>query len=259
MRPARDFALIALGLLLGIGLTPRAQDLKKFGDTLNRPTEYSVQFAVGQSRYTPSPDGVWWNRDQEHSNRYKTNGVMQFGAHAKVSENFGVQVDWVNLGWARTNSQAVACANDDCSKTDMSQIRRAPCNAELTGDCLYNFRGAGGIKGLKLGVTWAPLHLGPFTPELEAGLLAYKARWSIRVTPLDCTHDDRACSWTREIEQSTRCGFVCLSPEVGGTLWWKNTVGLTGQYYFRTTQHTPMTAGFGGPAYFIGLKGRVTL
>lgn len=246
----RDASLVLLGAVIGNAIVSGAHEERKDNKVI------SLQVGTGQCRYSPSPDGMWWNRDQEHSNRYKTNGCLQLGVHAAVNPQLGFQVDWVNLGWARTNSQAVACANDDCPPK--ADPKRAECNKELTGDCLYNFRGAGSIKGLKFGVTYAPVIWGNWRPELEAGVLAYKARWSIRVTPLDCTADDRTCSWSREIEQSTRCGSICLSPEVGAMLWWKN-IGFGGQYYFRTTQHTPLTAGFGGPAHIWMVKGRITL
>lgn len=220
------------------------------------PNNLAINVALGRCGYGPAPDGMWYNRDREHTNRFTTNGCPQFGISGKVSPAFGWSIDWINLGWARTNAQAVACAGDDCSKTNQAQIQRAECSAGLKGDCLYNFRGAGGIKGLKIGATWSTPQWHGLSAELGAGILAYKSRWSVRVTPLDCAADDRTCAWTREIEQSTRCGLVCLSPEIEATLWYRN-FGIGGQYYFRTTQHTNMTAGFAGPAHVWLIKARI--
>jgi hypothetical protein len=251
----RDTGLVLLGMGIAIGITAKAGK-SEFTKALEETPRVYLNLGAGQCRYQAQPDGQWMNRDQEHSNRYKTNGCPQFGVTMTLNPAWSVSADWVNLGWARTNAQAVACAGDSCPpKLDP---KRAECNKELTGDCLYNFRGAGGVKGLKFAFLWDAYKLGPVTAQLEGGVLAYVIRQSIRVTPLDCTADDKTCSWTREIEQKTRCGSICLSPEVGATLWWKN-LGAGFQYYLRTTQHTTMTAGFGGPATVWMLKARIPL
>lgn len=247
------------GVFTAVATNPRAQR-EEFAKKIAPKQQLALETGAGQCRYQASPDGMWWNTDQQHSNRYKTNGCLQFGLHGTINPAMGYTVSWVNLGWARTNAQAVACAGDDCPPK--KDPRRAECNNELTADCLYDFRGAGGIKGVLFAWTYSPFRFGDFVPEIETGILAYKARWSVRVTPLNCSADDRTCAWTREIEQSTRCGLICLSPELGATVWWKRfgvELGLGGQYLFRTTQHTPMTAGYSGSAQTWLLKGRIPL
>lgn len=263
MNKALAFLLALGGFIAGVSVSLTINSWAQraeFAKAMEPKQQLAVELGVGQCRMTPAPDHVWVDRDQAHSNRYKTNGCPQFGLHGTINPAMGYSVSWVNLGWVRTNAQAVACAGDQCPpKLDP---RRAECNKELTGDCLYDFRGAGGIKGMLFAWTYSPFRFGDFVPEVEAGILAYKSRWSVRVTPLNCSADDRTCSWTREIEQSTRCGSVCLSPEIGGTLWWKPghiELGLGAQYFFRTTQHTQMTAGFAGPAQTWMLKGRIPL
>lgn len=244
----------AAGISLALTINTYAEK-SNFARLVEGEPQTYLNLGAGQCRYGEAPDGQWQNRDQEHSNRHKTNGCLQFGAAWRLNPSMGFSIDWVNLGWARNNAQAVACANDKCPP--QQDPRRAECNDKLTGDCLYNFRGAGGIKGIKFVATWETPKWHDFSAQFGAGAFAYVIRQSMRVTPLNCTADDRTCNWTREIEQKTRCGLVCLSPEVEATLWWKN-LGFGWQHYFRTTQHTNMTAAFGGPANVWLGKVRVT-
>lgn len=254
---------LALGVVVGFAGAVSYSSLAQkedFAKAMQPRQQLSVELGIGQCRMTPAPDGVWINKNEEHTNRYKTNNCPQFGLHGTMNPAMGYSISWVNLGWVRTNSQAVACAGDQCPPK--KDPMRAECNDGLMGDCKYDFRGAGGIKGVLFAWTYSPFRFGDFVPEVGVGILAYKARWSVRVTPLNCSADDRTCAWTREIEQSTRCGSICLSPEVEATLWWKRPgieLGVGGQYFFRTTQHTPMTAGYADSAQTWMLKARIPL
>ena len=208
---------------------------------------WGLEVAGGQCRYGSSPDGMWWQSDQEHSNRYKTNGCMQFGGALYLNPAWAVTARAINLGHAGLNALAVACPGDDCSKSNPAlDKQRAACAGKFTEDCLYRWKGAGDIKGVLFGFRAKALSAADFSVEPELGVFVYRARWSAQVYPLTCSSgaDNATCPWRIEAEQKS--GYY-VSPEAGLMLRYKYLFAGT-QYFFRTTQHTNITAGIGGPA-----------
>lgn len=242
LRCAAFICGMLMGLLLALAIGAKAQHKSELSKLMEGQSELKFELGVGQCRFGPSPDGMWWQKDQEHSNRYKTNGCIEWGVAGKVNPLFGWSLRWVDLGQAHTNALAIACANDDCSKTDRTQIRRAECSAGIKGDCLYQWKGAGGIKGVNFALSMEMLRHGHLSLEGELGVLVYRMRWSEQIYPMGC--DGASCPWRYEVEQKT--GYYA-SPEVSLIARYKYLWAGT-RYYTRTSQHVPISAGISGPA-----------
>lgn len=204
--------------------------------------------AFGQCRYQKSPDGMWWQSDQENISRYKDNGCWQLGVSGPLTPRFSWTARYVNLGGIQTYSLAVTCPSDDCSNRDKSKdFQRAECNPKFLDDnCRYQWLGQGRIRGLSFGLGAELLRAGPLGVEAEAGILIYQLQYDAQIYPMGCT--DGSCPWRERINQKDG---PYVSPMFGGTLRLhlngsNSSVFVTTQIFTRTSQHTPITAGYSG-------------
>lgn len=205
------------------------------------------EMAGGQCRYERSPDGMWWQKDQENASQYKDNGCGEIGIAGKLNPTYGWSLRYVNLGRAHTRALAVTCPNDDCALRNNSlDFRRPECLNSFNGDnCQYQWNGDGGIKGLNFALSTEMVKLGRVSVEGEIGVLLYQMKWNEQVFPLGC--DDGACPWRVTVDQKT--GYY-LSPMGGLTaklaLTPNSSLFMGTRLYLRTSQHVPIASGVQG-------------
>lgn len=230
--------LAALALLSAMPIAAIAGDP---GDKLR------LDVMTGQCRQEASTDGTYWQRDQEHSNRYKTNGCIEYGAHWQLTPVYGLNVRFApNMGTSRTRALAYTCPNDDCTTLAKAEASRPECKDGIASNCKYLWKGEGGIRNaLTFSVDAEVARLGPVGLELEGGATLYRMTWHQQVSRTDC--EDGDCAWRLNIEQRT--GYF-ITPMIGAGVRWRASKEISfvagTQYYFRTTEHTPATMGFGG-------------
>lgn len=220
------------------------------GEGLKVPeSDLRLEVAFGQCRFQKSPDGMWWQKDQENNSRYKDNGCGEFGIRGTLNPVFGWSLRYVNLGRAHTNSRAVTCPADNCANRDPKKdFQRADCMPKFNEDnCRYQWLGDGGIKGIAFALNAELFAYGRFSLEGEAGAMLYQLKWNAQIYPLGC--HDGACPWRETVDQKTN---YALTPLAGLALRYRLTehssIFLKSDIYFRTQQHLPISAGIGGYA-----------
>lgn len=222
-----------------------------------------AEVAYGQGRFERSPPGMWWQPDHDNPSQYKDNQSWEAGLSYSLTPIFGVSARLVHIGWAHTRARATTCPLDDCANRDRSlDSRRQDCPLAFSdNNCMYEWDGDGGINhGINLALTAELLKVWRLSFEAEGGVLLYRVNWSEQVHNIGCSGTE--CPWRMDVDQ--RSDFF-LSPMVGATLRADRCFGLLPagwgcsagtRYYFRTTQHTPVTAGIAGPAqtWLIGMQ-----
>ena len=237
------FASFLAGVCVSVAINSRAGGDAPFAKALQVPKQqFYVEAAVGQCRLSRSPENMWWRGDMENSSHFKTNWCPQFGAALDVGPIFGFSARWVNLGNATVNSIVVSCPDDDCSKADPTKYRRPECNNGPNENCIQRTRGSWNVRGMLFTINAEAFNVAGISVRPEAGAYVYRVRGTVRVMPIGC--DESRCPWSADIVQQT--GYY-ISPEVGLMLHWRNVFVGT-QYFLRTTQHTNISAGIGGPA-----------
>ncbi len=215
--------------------------------SLEDKSRFRVDLAMGQCRYSPSPNGMWWQRDEPHSNRYKTNNCFQPGLHFQITQTYGVNLRYVDLGTASLNALAWVCDNDDCSTLDKSKADRNECKEGFNKNCLARWASHGGVKGVSASIDAEVLRMGKLGIEAELGVLIYRAQWHASVTNFDCQGGD--CPW--QIQVGQRSGTY-VSPLTSLYLRYHLTKELSvyggTQIYWRTAQHTNISPGINGKA-----------
>lgn len=205
--------------------------------------ELKFAIAVGECRFEKSPDGMWWQSDHENYSRYKNNrcGEIEVARKFDQAPALGWSIRYVTLGTAETNALASACPGDDCSKADRTIDQyRAECDKSFQANCVYHWRTVNQIKGLNFALNLEVARKGIFAAELEGGVFAYFLKSYGEVTSTRCRDDN--CPWRESIVQQSG---LLLSPMVGMTLRGGPFFVAT-RYYFRTSQHSPITAGISG-------------
>lgn len=230
-----------LGLILALTVFAAKAEGLKLHDALR------FDAAMGQCRYQSSPDGMWYQKDQEHHNSYK-DMCGELGISGKLNPVYGWSIRYVNLGMVHTNAYAVTCPADECDKrTAGLDPKRAECDPVYNDDsCKYRFLGGGGIKGFNFAISAEVARIKKFSLEAEAGVLLYQLRWAAQVYPLSCY--DSPCQWKAGGADQKAGPF--LSPMVGLTARYDLTetasVFVATRFYLRTSQHTPVSPGFSG-------------
>ena len=204
--------------------------------------ESGVTFDAGYAdcRFTPSPDGQWWQKDQQHSNRYKA-GCGTLGFSAKLNPAWTAGIHFVSLGRAMTNALAVACDGDDCSKRDMTaDLQRAECRDGFKANCLYQWRGAGRAEGVNFSLRYHLFDMGAVRIEAKGGAFAHRLAWNEVVEPMGCMDN---CSWRIQIDQRSR---YMVAPMGGVVASW-GYLYASWEVYGRIGEHSPVSAGVKGP------------
>lgn len=221
----------------------RAEDFQRF----------RLEASAGQCRLGPSPDGMWWRKDQDHSSRYKENGCIQLGAAYAFSPKLEVAATFMNFG-AEVNSIVVSCPDDDCTKSDPKNWRRNECETGQAVDCFNRVRGSWTVKGTLFSARYEVAKVGPFGIVPEAGVFIYRLRGVVRISNPEC-NDGPDCVWRADVVQQT--GYVA-SPEIGIYLRHKY-VAVGTQYIPRTSQHTEVSPGIGGAAQIWSVRFSIPL
>lgn len=199
----------------------------------------AVETSVGQCRLGPSPDGMWWRKDQEHSSRYKENGNVEVGLSYGFTKRFELAASMLSCG-AEVNAIVVNCPDDDCTQSNPKNWRRAECAGNAV-DCFNRIRGSWTVSGTLLAARYEVARVGPFGIVPELGAFIYQIRGVVRVSNPQC-NDGPDCAWQADIVQQTS---YYASPEFGLALRHKY-FAVGAQYIPRTSQHTDVSPGIGG-------------
>ncbi len=206
-----------------------------------------LQGAVGDCRFTGSPDGQWWQRDHEHSNDFKEH-CGEIGISVPVAYGFRAHARFVTLGRAHTRAFAQTYPDDNKSRADLTlDPRRAECQPQFTSNCEYYWTGDGGpTPGFVLGFSHDLFSVGVVRFEGEAGAFIHQLKWNNQVYPLGCAEND--CPWRIAINQKS--GYQ-VAPMVGLTSYIGIARGIdlyvAFREYLRIGEHVNVTAGIKGP------------
>lgn len=244
-----------VGFMAGLSVSLTINALAQKSET----PALKLDLAYGQCRYGKSPDGMWWQSDQENHSIYKDN-CGEIGVSRKFASYpaFGWSVRYITLGRAHTRAIARTSMNDDYRNIDRTKDgRRAECQPRFNDDnCDYLWSGDGGASpGLNFALNADFAKLGAVTFEGEIGAYFYRMKWSEQIFPMGC--HDGGCPWRNTVEQKT--GYY-ISPMAGLTakfpIWDRLSGFVATRYYFRTSQHVPISAGVSGPVqtWLVGLS-----
>lgn len=235
----RDTGLVLLGMGIAIGITAKA-DKAEFAKAIDETaSKFSADAGYSDCRYTASPDGQWYQKDQEHSSRYKA-GCGTFGLGFKATEDFTLGVHYVQLG--RTNVEALAVAfpgdNRALMTADIIPTRPA-CSPSFSAGCLYQWHTGSFTRGLNLSASYKLFDLGPVRFEGKGGLYFHKLSSTAVVEPLGCRDN---CPWRVTVDQSA----MSVGPMWGAVVRWKYFYA-SWESFERIGAHTQVTANVKGP------------
>lgn len=233
----RDSALVLLGFIAAVAISSRAQ--------------ITLDLGVGECRYTPAPNGQWYQDEFPNSKRTKDNcQSLGFSVQAFQSWTFGLH--YASLGSVAIAAQAVTCPNDDCDHTrDFSKdFHRPDCKSNFNADnCAYEWVSGGNAKGALASAAWRAFNIGALGFDLRGGLYFHQLKYAAVVENLDCRDmpDCRRATITQRKHFAVRPVLgvgAKYSPELlrGGfvALTWDRFLGIGDRI-----DH--MTAGFKGP------------
>jgi len=236
VRTGRDIGMLALGFIAGVLIV--AANAQKMNI---EPSKSGVSLDLGYSdcRFTPAPDGQWYQKDQDHSSRYKA-GCGTAGFSFDLTPGWTVGIHYVQLGRTRVDALAIAFPGDDRAKFDASTVpTRAECDRTWHDGCTYQWRSSSFTRGVNFSTSFRMFELGSVRFDAKVGAYAYKITQSSVVEPLNCRDD---CAWRGVMEQNGKG----LSPTWGGVVRWK-FLYASWERYETVGDHMPVVANFKGP------------
>lgn len=198
----------------------------------------SLELGYVQPRYTPSPDNQWWQKDQDSSGRYKTNG-MSVGLNFDLNPSWTASLRYVDLGRPRVDALAVTFPND--SRADLvpgTDTLRAECSTSYQSGCLYQWHTQSHIRGFEFDFAQKLFQIGTVRVDGKVGLLAYHMNQTAVWEPLGCRDN---CPWRLTFNQSGNG----LSPSWGAVVRWKYLYFMW-DFKERIGEHMPVTANVKG-------------
>lgn len=236
-RAGRDVKLVVLGLLLGIGLTPHADDKPRLSFEPVAP-KVTADLGYADCRATPSPDGQWYQKDQDGTGRYKA-GCGTFGFSAALNDDWTVGIHYVSLGRNRVDALAIAFPGDDrANMTAAIDPLRSACGATFTEGCKYQWHTGSFTRGLNFSLARRLFDFGPVRFDGKVGLYAHTLSSDAVVEPLGCRDN---CPWRVLVDQSHNS----IKPMWGAQVKWKYLFA-SWEFYEGIGAHTPVTANIKG-------------
>lgn len=234
-RAGRDAKLVLLGLLLGIGLTPRADDKPRVNFEPARKVTLDTGYA--DCRSTSAPNGQYYQEDQDHSQQLKAGCGTGGFSIARGPWTFGLH--YVDLGTARTEATAIAFEGDDKAQfTAGTDPFRAECAAGIKGNCAYQFRTSNKVYGFNFSAARELFTIGEVRFDGKAGLYVHRLILHAQVEPTTCRDN---CPWTYRMEQAA----TRITPTWGAVVRWKYFFA-SWEAYENIGVHSPVTAGIKG-------------
>lgn len=227
----RPASLAVLGAAIAC-VWPRAAQATHDPQTLT-----TAELGYSDCRYTPSPNGQFWQSDSDHSSRYKS-GCGRFGLGLQITPAWNLNAAWVNLGRTDVNALAWACPGDDCTRLVKSVS--PDCPQALKENCQYRFNSGAYARGLALGTRLRLFEAGPIKVEVLGGLYAHKLTSHAQVEPINC-HDGPNCQRFSTLDQTA----FRISPIWGASAQWK-FLFVSWEAYENIGVHTPVTANVKG-------------
>lgn len=202
-RALDSVACVLFGLLLGIGLTPRADDKPRLN--IEPVRAVTLDLGLGECRYTRAPNGTW--RQDEFQNSFRTVdncGSMGFSFPLATSLTFGLH--YVSLGSVALDAIAVTCPKDDCDNTrdNTKDFRRADCLKWNEDNCAYRWVSGGNAKGALASAAYRVFDMGALGFDLRGGLFFHQLKYSAVVENIGC-QDMPSC---RQLEVTQRTHFA---------------------------------------------------
>lgn len=216
MKLGRNVGLITFGMLLGYagGLaTLHALSQQKMPI---EPKGHGVTLDLGFSdnRFTPSPDNQWYQKDQEHSSRYKAAGGT-VGLSFDLNPAWTVGIHYVSLGRPHVDALAVAFPADDRAKMVAGvNTTRPACGAQYTEACLYQWHTAAYVRGLNFSTSFRLFEVEGVRFDAKLGAYVNQMSQAAIVEPLGCRDN---CPWRIQVDQSVNR----VSPMWGAVVRWK--------------------------------------
>lgn len=234
-----DVALIAFGLLLGIGLTPKADDKPRLNFEPAAP-KVSLDAGYSDCRPTASPEGQWWQRDQDRTRQNKS-GCGTFGASFALNDDWTAGIHFVSLGRTNMDADAIAFPGDDRANmtADIDPLR-AECGVSFHEGCKLQWHTQTFTRGLNFSLTRLLFKIGDARIEAKGGLYAHKLSSHAVYEPLGCRDN---CPWRGTLDQSAER----ISPMWGVVFKW-GYFFAGWEFYERIGEHTPVTANIKGRA-----------
>lgn len=173
----KDLALVAFGLLLGVGYTALAQTLR-------------LEATVGVSQHALAPEGSW------HYSGFPTNNKLLAGSYTVGLQwmpikrdvwSFGLRGGYADLGKVKANNEFPI--HEDWTNKD-ARVNPS-CNKTTLDGCTGRFEGQGTTRGIYLGIVAERDFGGGVALGGELGAYHYKASWKARnVMVLDDYRDE---------------------------------------------------------------------
>lgn len=236
----RDAALLLIGAVAGNAAFTSAQSEREaFGKSMaERKSGVTLDIGISDNRATPSPDGQWYQKDQDGTGRYKTTAGT-FGVSFDLNPAWTVGIHYVNLGRYHVDALAVAYPEDDRAKMAAgTNTTRPECNPQFAAACLYQWHTASYVRGINFSTSFKVFEVEGVRFDAKVGAFAHKLSSSAIVEPLGCRDN---CPWRVQIDQSAER----IAPMWGAVVSWK-WLAFAWESYERIGEHTPVTANVKG-------------
>lgn len=231
-RAIEKTALLLLGVAIGVCIQAARSDERK--------SSVSLDLGLSANRATPSPDGQWYQKDQDGTGLYKSTAGT-FGASFYLNPAWTVGIHYVSLGRFHVDALAVAFPGDDRKNmTAGIDPLRAECRTPpFKAGCLDQWHTASYARGINLSTSFKMFEVEGVRFDAKVGLYTHKLTSAAIVEPLGCRDN---CSWRVQVDQSAER----ISPMWGVVVRWKYLFA-SWESYERIGEHTPVTANIKGP------------
>lgn len=233
-------ALVALGMAVGYvgGIATLAALAQQKMPIEPKRTSATADLGYSDCRFTASPDGQWYQKDQEHSSRYKA-GCGTAGVSFYLNPAWSVGIHYVQLGRTNVEALAVAFPGDDRAQLVAgTNTTRAACNPSFGSGCLYQWHTGSFTRGVNFSTSFRMFEVEGVRFDAKVGAYFHKLSSTAVVEPLGCRDN---CPWRITVDQSAQS----VSPMWGAVVSWK-WLYASWESYERIGAHTPVTANVKG-------------
>lgn len=223
------------GLVSAVGISSHSEGLK-----IDSSRPFRIDLGYGSCKHTER-DGVFWQEENPHSNNF-TPKCGELGISGDLNPAYGWALRRVWLGYVKTRALADTFPKDDRAEFIASEVQRAECATVLAGNCKYQWNGDGMIDGFSAVLSFRLYQNGRFRIDPEAGAFVYHMDWRQQLYPMG-----KSDGPSRFLEINQKSGWF-VSPQIGVTTRY-GLLYAGYRLFFRTSEHTPMTAPYKGPVH----------
>lgn len=187
MKALLFFTGLLLGLLVAISPAPRAQKTSDAFEKSMQERKATLDFGLGECRYTKAPPGTWQQPEFQNSIRMVDN-CQSWGFSFPMFSRWTLGIHYASLGSVAIDAIAVTCKADDCehNRDNTKDFYRADCLKWNEDNCAYRWASGGNAKGALASAAYRLFNMGALGFDLRGGLFFHQLKYSAVVENIGC-------------------------------------------------------------------------